>query len=157
METKETTNKTKMDKSHRNPVQTNQKKVLGKVSKMKPRKPKFKKDQQVYLTAFLKEERGVFYVCKGIIQEVPGPSERQVYKVKIVAVADHAIGGPPVVRQARLLGLNCIKRTRELNNELAVFMTPSKWIDEVPEDQKRKKRHPRHALKYPKKRSNDLS
>lgn len=136
-----------MDKSHRSTIQ--KEKVLGEVPpvKKKKQKAKFKKGQEVYLSAFLKEEKGVFYICKGIVEEVPGPNERQIYKVKITAVADRAIGGPKIVRQARLLGLVCSKRARELNDQLANFMVPESWIDKAPKDQRYRKRSKHKAKK----------
>jgi len=104
--------------------------------KKKIQKARFKKGQEIFLTAFLKEEKGVFYVCRGTIEEVPGPDERQIYKVKIIAVADRAIGGSKVVHQARLLGLVCSKRPRELNDQPPDFMMPKNWIDRAPKDQR---------------------
>lgn len=146
METKENTNKTKVGESHGDPVRQGKKEILGKVPSVKKEwKTRFKKGQYVYLTAFLKEDKGIFYVCKGIVQEVPGSNERQVYKVKIVAVADRALGGPKVVQQARLLGLICTKRTRELHGELPVFMQPKAWIDKVPKDQKYVPKKPKRS------------
>ena len=136
METKTTTKQTKMAKSHGNSVRKNSKDVLGKVPPVKKWFTKFKKDQEVYLTAFLKEEKGVFYVCRGLVKSVPGPNERQVFKVQIVAVADRAIGGSKVVRQAKLLGLVCTKKTKELQGILPHFMVPSNWIDKSPNDKK---------------------
>lgn len=126
METKKAINKPKVDKSSEKTPAT----------KKKTQKIKFKKGEEVYLSAFLKQEKGVYYMCKGIIETVPGLNERQIYKVKIVAVADRSIGGPKVVHQARLLGLVCSKRARELNNQLPGFMTPKNWIEKVPKDQK---------------------
>lgn len=117
----------------------------------KPWKTAFKKGQEVYLTAFLKEDKKTFYVCKGVVEEVPGPGQRQVYKVKITAVADRPIGGPPVVKQARLLGLNCTKRTRELHYQLSSWMCPPNWIDKDPEASNRygkpKRKKPKNKKK----------
>lgn len=146
METKQNTSKTKVGESHGDPVRQGKKEVLGEVPSVKKEwKTRFKKGQYVYLTAFLKEDKGIFYVCKGIVQGVPGPNERQVYKVKIVAVADRALGGPKVVQQARLLGLICTKRTRELHSELPVFMQPKVWIDKAPKDQRYVPKHTRRS------------
>ena len=51
-----------MGKSHRDPVRKGKAGVLGEVPPVKKEwKTRFKKGQTVYMTAFLKEEKGIFY------------------------------------------------------------------------------------------------
>lgn len=101
-------------------------------TKQKEKAPplKFKKGDKVYLTAFLKQEQGIFYACRGVIEEIP-PRRFGVrlYKVQIVSVADRAFGSKKVVDQAQLLGLHCSKAETELSFTLSDFMKPKKWID----------------------------
>lgn len=101
--------------------------------KPKPKKKMefFKKNQSVYFTAFLKQNKNRFYICKGVIEECPQPNERQIFKVKIVAVGNRAIGGPEEFSQSALLGRSISKKFRELHKTIPFFMEPPGWI-EVP-------------------------
>ena len=97
----------------------------------------FKKGQEVFMTAFIKKDKNKFYVCRAVIDSIPQKNERQVYKVKIVAVGDRAIGGKPVVEQASLLGLTVTKSAKELHHDLPTFMVPPNWIEIDPNDTKK--------------------
>lgn len=108
--------------------------MKNKEKQKKVYKPRYKKGQEVFLTAFLKKEKSTFYVCRATVEQVPGPNERQVYKAKITAVADRPVGGQPVVKQAQLLGLTVTKSTKELHADLPSFMCPPGWIEKDPGD-----------------------
>ena len=99
--------------------------------KQQPKKKKqfFKEGQSVYFTAFLKQNKDRFYLCKGKIEACPGPKERQVFKVKIVAVGNRAIGGPEEFSQSALLGRSISKKFRELHKNIPFFMEPPGWIE----------------------------
>lgn len=91
--------------------------------------PLFKKGQLIYINAFLKSEKGKFFVCKCQVEEVPQPNQRRTYKVKIIAVSDKAIGSKvstPI--QATLLGRVITKRENEMIENMAQFMMPKVWI-----------------------------
>lgn len=82
----------------------------------------------VFTTGYLKDNKGIFYVCKCEILDVPG-GHRKTYRVKITSVADRAVGKNQVVEQSSLLGLVISKSPDELVQNLAPFMRPRKWID----------------------------
>jgi hypothetical protein len=95
--------------------------------------PIYKKGQEVYINAFLKSEKGKFFVCKCVVEETPQPNQRRVYKVKITAVADHAIGHKvSTPAQAALLGRIITKRENEMIQNMAPFMLPRGWITSDP-------------------------
>ena len=71
-----------------------------------------------------------------IILECPSAQDRQIYKVKIVAVGDRPVGGKPIVKQAALLGRVITKKARELNRDYPAFMCPPGWIEMKSEDGK---------------------
>ena len=143
MDTTQNTTETKVASPRGDAVRTSKEEVLAEVpvsvTKEKPKKswtPAFKKNQEVFFTVFLKEDKNTFYVCKGLVQDIPGPNERQAYRIRIIAIGNRPVGGKPVIRQARLLGLVVTKRTREVARYLNPFMTPKIWIDKVPDDLK---------------------
>ena len=91
--------------------------------------PLYNVGQEIYINAFLKSEKGKFFVCKCRVEETPQPNQRRVYKVKIIAVADHAVGAKmKVPTQASLLGRVITKRENEMTQTLASFMMPKTWI-----------------------------
>jgi hypothetical protein len=146
METQVTAKAPQVEVPRGHTIQKGKERVLGKVPKLKTvskskqkkksKKPYFKEGQEVYLTAFMKKDKKVFYVCRAVVLQCPGPQDRQVYKVKIVAVGDRPVGGTPVVKQGALLGRTITKRTSELQKELPAFMCPPGWIELKPEDGK---------------------
>lgn len=100
--------------------------------KKKKKRPmiRFKKGEELFFTAFLKKDKDTFYVCRGRVLQCPAQNERQLYKVRIIAVADRAVGGKPgVVKQGTLLGLTITKRPRELQRDIPAFMVPPEWIE----------------------------
>lgn len=102
---------------------------VKKEDKSKHPSPLYQKGQVVYINAFLKSEKGKFFVCKCLIEEIPQPNQRRVYKVKIVAVADKALGVKvSTPAQASLLGRVITKRENEMVKEIAPFMLPKAWI-----------------------------
>jgi hypothetical protein len=143
MEAVEATSQAKVELPHRDTIQGGKEKVLGKfpgiraVSK-KEYKPRYKKGDEVYLTAFLKKEKSTFYMCRAVVEQAPKQGERQVYKARIVAIGDRPIGGKPVVKQAQLLGLVVTKSTKELHKDPPAFMCPPEWIEKDPGDTDRK-------------------
>ena len=77
----------------------------------------------------MKQNKQRFYLCKGMIEKCPGGNERQIFKVKIVAVGNKAIGGPEEFDQSALLGRSITKKFKELHKEIPFFMQPSGWIE----------------------------
>lgn len=91
--------------------------------------PIYKKGQMVFINAFLKSEPGKFFVCKCQVEDTPQPNQRRVYKVKIVAVSDKAVGSRiSTPAQASLLGRIITKRENEMIEKMADFMLPKAWI-----------------------------
>ena len=140
MEISTGTQGTKVEIPHWQAVQSSKKKILGTVSKvnMKPKSeeqqkrryapPEYRLDDIIYITAFLKEEKSKYFICQASIVEVPKPDQRRLYKVKITAVADRAIGSLPTPIQACLLGRTITKRENEITREISPFMAPPQWI-----------------------------
>jgi len=83
----------------------------------------------VYFTAFLKQEKQKFYLCKGTIEKCPESNDRQIFRVKIVAIGNKAIGGPEEFDQSALLGRSITKKFRELHKDIPFFMQPPSWIE----------------------------
>ena len=83
---------------------------------------------ELYFTAFLKQDKTKFYVCKGIIDKVPGEKERQLFRIKIIAVANKAIGYEEEFSQSSLIGRIITKQFKELHIDIPFFMKPSEWI-----------------------------
>lgn len=102
--------------------------------KQLPKKKKlfFKEGDPVYLTAFLKQNKQRFYLCKGLIEKCPGEKEHQIFKVRIVAIGNKAIGGPESFDQTALLGRSIAKKFKELHKDIPFFMQPSSWIEVKP-------------------------
>ena len=96
--------------------------------KQKERRSVFKQGEQIFFTAFLKQDRQKFYVCRGIIEKCPDNKERQLFRVKILAVASKAVGGKESFDQSFLLGKTITKKFNELHKEIPFFMQPSAWI-----------------------------
>lgn len=96
-------------------------------------KPRYRVGDSVYMTAFLKKYPGKFFVCKAVIEKCPEPNSRRVYKIKIMAVADAAIGSQSSPSQASLLGRSITKRENEINLEIPLFMQPEGWIESSPD------------------------
>lgn len=90
---------------------------------------------EVFFTAFLKQDKEKFYVCKGVVIQAPQAKERQVYKVKITSVAIHPVGGEDSYHQSSLLGKQITKKLSELSKEPPEFMKPSGWIQVVKDEQ----------------------
>lgn len=92
--------------------------------------PTFRVGEEVFLVAFLQGKPVTYYVCKGIIEKTPHADERRIYKIKITAVGEKAIGGKAekVPPQACLLNRTITKRENELNKTMAPFMLPKHWI-----------------------------
>ena len=90
---------------------------------------------EVFFTAFLKQDKEKFYVCKGVVVQSPEAKERQIYKVKVVAIATHSIGGEETLHQSNLLGKQITKKLSELSKEPPEFMKPSGWIQVVKDEQ----------------------
>jgi len=91
--------------------------------------PLFKVGQEIFINAFLKSEKGKFFVCKSQVIEIPQPNQRRIYKVKIIAIGEQAIGykeSTPI--QATLLGRVITKRENEMLEKIADFMLPKSWI-----------------------------
>lgn len=84
---------------------------------------------QVYFTAYLKQNPSAFYMCRGIVERCPEQDVRRYFKVKVLSIGDRPIGGKPVVEQATLLGTIISKTAEELSKELAPFMRPPDWIE----------------------------
>lgn len=113
---------------------------MGKVpiKKKKKNKPKYpplayRVGDEVFINAFLKTIKGKFFVCKCNIEQTPQPNQRRVYKVKIVSVADHAVGDKrSTPTQASLLGRVITKRENEMTQTIPDFMMPKAWIDLQP-------------------------
>lgn len=100
----------------------------------KKHKPRFfKKGDQVFFHAFTKQHKDTFYMCRGIIEKVPPENERQVFKVKILAVGDRPIGGAPLnnLPQSSLLNRTITKKFKELHKEVTPFMKPPGWLKVV--------------------------
>lgn len=138
MEIDSRTTGAKVEEPRRQAVQSGKEKILGSIPKVngthvqqhkkKYAPPQYKKGQLVYVVAYLKGQEGKFYVCQAEIEETPQPDQRRLYKVKIMAVGDRAIGGEPTPTQASLLGRTITKRENEITRDLAPFMAPPKWI-----------------------------
>ena len=90
--------------------------------------PIFKVDEELFTTIYMIENKSKFYVCKVKVLEAPKYNQRRLYKVKVIAVSDRAIGSQPTPLQASILGRNISKRETELSRELPSFMEPKKWI-----------------------------
>lgn len=92
--------------------------------------PLFKVGEEVHLVAFLQGKPVTYYVCKAIVEKTPGPEDRRIYKVRVIAVAEKAVGGKIVAvpPQACLLNRVITKRENELNKTMAAFMLPKRWI-----------------------------
>lgn len=97
---------------------------------MKHSKKKFSKGQQVFINVYLSKGTNEYFMALAKIEEVPSGKKR-LFKVKIHAVADRSIGGPPSDKQATLLGRIVSKKYEELHKELPPFMTPGGWIEVV--------------------------
>lgn len=97
---------------------------------MKPHKKKFTKGQQVFINAYLSKKENEYFMAMAEILEVPNGKKR-LFKVKILAVADRPVGGPPCDKQATLLGRTVSKKYEELHKELPLFLTPGGWIEIV--------------------------
>lgn len=88
-----------------------------------------KEGTEIFFTAFSKKlGQDQFFVCKGVITRTPKVKGRQIYKVKINAIATHPIGGSDSSHQANLLGKQIIKKVSEFTEKLPEFMKPSDWI-----------------------------
>jgi hypothetical protein len=94
----------------------------------------FREGQELYATAFFKDQKNVFYLCKVVVTQVPQANERRLYKVKIVSVAENAVGQKKdlVPEQASLLNRVITKRENELNTQVPLFMMPKGWITVQP-------------------------
>ena len=92
---------------------------------------KIPEETEVFFTAFLKQNKEKFYVCKGIITKSPQAKERQIYRVKITAVAVHSVGGEDSYNQSILIGKEITKKLSELSKEPPEFMKPSGWIQVI--------------------------
>lgn len=89
---------------------------------------------RTYFTAFLKQNKDIFYVCGGIVVKTPDSKDRQVYKVKIDEVSLSSVGQTEErYDQATLLGRVITKKLTELNKEPPDFMKPKGWIRVVRE------------------------
>ena len=130
MESKTRTERTKMEISHRETVQPRKEKLLGNISELDKKygPPIFKVDEELFTTIYMIENKSKFYVCKVKVLEAPKYNQRRLYKVKVIAVSDRAIGSQPTPLQASILGRNISKRETELSRELPSFMEPKKWI-----------------------------
>lgn len=95
----------------------------------KASKPVFKQGDQVFFTAFLKQDKQKFYLCRGILEKCPGKQERQLFKVKIIGVANKPVGGKESFDQSSLLGRVITKKFKELHKDVPFFMKPSAWIE----------------------------
>lgn len=102
---------------------------------MKPgndKKKRFTKGQQVFINAYLSKKENEYFMARAMIEEVPNGKKR-LFKVKINAVADRPVGGPPCDKQAALLGRVVSKKYEELHKELPSFLLPGGWIEIVKE------------------------
>lgn len=82
----------------------------------------------VFFTAFLKQDKTKFFVCRGKVIKTPEKKERQVYRVKIEAVATHSVGGPDEFNQASMIGMTITKKFIDLQAEIPEFMRPKSWV-----------------------------
>lgn len=110
---------------------------MSKEPTKKPEKKKrrfFKKGDQVYFSAFTKQDKETFYMCRGTIKKIPSENERQVFKVKILSVGNAPIGGEPKqnLPQCSLLNRTITKKFKELHKDVSQFMKPVGWIEVVP-------------------------
>lgn len=144
MESQTSTTETQVEEPHRGTLQSEQKDVLEKLPGVKKKKKKmvkisqpdrkqvhFNKGDEVLFTAFLKSNKNEFYMCKGIIEQTPQETQKNNFKVRVIAVADAPVGGEQVVKQAQLLGRTITKKYNELFKEVAEFMKPKAWIQIV--------------------------
>ena len=97
---------------------------------MSEQKSKFSRGQEVFINAYLPKRKNEFFMCRGKIESVPGENKK-FYKIRINAVADRPVGGPPCDEQATLLGRTVSKKHEELHRELSPFFKPGGWIEVV--------------------------
>lgn len=83
----------------------------------------------VYFTAFTKENHNNLYMCKGEITKIPDGNHNRVFRVKILTVADRAIGNKPSSEQKSLIGRAISKPGRELHKYLGPIMMPKNWLN----------------------------
>ena len=95
--------------------------------------PRYKRGDKIYLWAFLKKYKGNFFMCRATIDECPKPNTRRVYKVKITAVSEAAIGSKETPAQATLLGRIITKRENEISKVVPGFLIPKSWIEAAPD------------------------
>ena len=127
-----------MESEHQQEVRRRQKDVLAHVPNtgdaVKPDKksknPRFNKGQQVFVNAYMSKKENEYFMCMGTIEECPNGKKR-LFKIKIRAVADRPVGGPPCDEQATLLGRTISKKYEELHKELPPFLVPGGWIEIV--------------------------
>lgn len=94
---------------------------------------RYRKGDEVFLWAFLKKYKGNFFMCRADIDECPEPNARRVYKVKITAVSEAAIGSSQTPAQASLLGRVITKRENEISKDIPGFLMPKAWIEATPD------------------------
>lgn len=111
------------------------KQIAEKKSKPRPKRTSpFKTGMEVFFTAFLKKDKQKFYLCRGILEKCPAERERQLFKVKIIAVATKPIGGPESFDQSCLINRVITKKFKELHKDVSFFMRPDAWIEVATEE-----------------------
>lgn len=93
-------------------------------------KPFFKQGEEVFFTAFIKPRETAFFICRGQLEKCPDQKERQIFKVKVLAIASKAVGSKEEESsQSLLLGRTITKKFKELHKQIPFFMEPSKWLE----------------------------
>ena len=91
---------------------------------------KLKKKDSIYLSAYIGKGANEFFICKAAILDLPS-DHKPTFRVKITAVADRAVGGPPSEHQAVLLGRTFSKQKKDIHPTLHQFLEPGGWIEIV--------------------------
>lgn len=89
---------------------------------------RYKKDDEIFFTAFPKRHPNCFFICQGIIVETLSKINRPIYRVQIIKVGKRPLVKCDQANPYHLLNKIIIKKEIELTKYLTQLMTPDKWI-----------------------------